>query len=347
MNKSRHTRLFAERSNQGDYSPTRSTRRVLIVAVPPVRTLDVFGPLEVFGDANRSRSDGPTYEINIISGGTDRDVLTHLGTTLRTDKTYGEYRGPVDTLLVAGFDGVSKVRYEPKFLSWLKDRCGSSRRFGSVCTGALVLAEAGLLNGRRATTHWNWCEELARDYPQVTVDPTPIYVRDGNCYTSAGVTAGIDLALALVEEDLGRSIALKAAQMMVVFLRRPGGQSQFSATLMAQISVKSPFNELLAWLPDNIRDNHSVKRLAQRAAMSPRNFARLFQKEVGRTPARYIEDLRLEAARRQIESTAMGFEEVAVSCGFTSAEILRRAFERRLGVTPRQYRASFGRARMR
>jgi transcriptional regulator GlxA family with amidase domain len=347
MSKSRHTSLSTQRDDERNRSPVRSTRRVLIVAVPPVRTLDVFGPLEVFGDANRSRSDGPVYEINIISGGTDRDVLTHLGTTLRTDRAYGEYRGPVDTLLVAGFDGVSKVRYESKFLNWLKDRCGGSRRFGSVCTGALVLAEAGLLDGRRATTHWNWCEELARDYPRVTVDPNPIYVRDGNCYTSAGVTAGIDLALALVEEDLGRSVALKAAQMMVVFLRRPGGQSQFSATLMAQISAKSPLNDLVAWLPDNIQRNLSVKSLAQRAAMSPRNFARLFQQEVGRTPARYIEDLRIEAARRQIESAAMSLEEVAVSCGFTSSEILRRAFERRLGVTPRQYRASFGRARVR
>ena len=343
MNKPRHTRRPTQRSDK----PGRRTRQILIVAVPPVRTLDVYGPLEVFGDANRSRTDGPIYEVSVVSAATNRDVLTHLGTTVRTDRTYGESSGPVDTLLVAGFDGVSRVRYESKFLNWLKDRCRSSRRFGSVCTGALVLAEAGLLDGRRATTHWNWCDELARDYPRVTVDPNPIYVRDGNCYTSAGVTAGIDLALALVEEDLGRAVALKAAQMMVVFLRRPGGQSQFSATLMAQISARSPLNDLLAWLPDNIRRDLSVGNLARRAAMSPRNFARLFQQEVGKTPARYIEDLRLEAARRQIESAAMSFEEVAASCGFASAEILRRAFERRLGVSPRQYRASFGRARVR
>jgi transcriptional regulator GlxA family with amidase domain len=347
MKRSARTSISGQRSDERSRLPVRSTRRVLIVAVPPVRTLDVFGPLEVFGDANRSRSDGPIYEISVISGGTERDVPTHLGTTLRTDRTFSEYRGPVDTLLVAGFDGVSKVRYESKFLSWLKELCGRSRRFGSVCTGALVLAEAGLLDGRRATTHWNWCEELARDYPRVTVDPTPIYLRDGNCYTSAGVTAGIDLALALVEEDLGRLAALKAAQMMVVFLRRPGGQSQFSTTLMAQISAKSPLNNLLAWLPDNIQRDLSVNSLAQRAAMSPRNFARLFLQEVGKTPARYIEELRLEAARRQIESEAMSFDEVAVSCGFASAETLRRAFERRLGVTPRQYRASFGNARVR
>jgi putative intracellular protease/amidase len=151
MSKSRHPSLSTQRDDERNRAPVRSTRRVLIVAVPPVRTLDVYGPLEVFGDANRSRSDGPIYEISIISAATHRDVLTHLGTTLRSDRTYGKYRGPVDTLLVAGFDGVSRVRYEPKFLNWLKDRCGSSRRFGSVCTGALVLAEAGLLDGRRAT----------------------------------------------------------------------------------------------------------------------------------------------------------------------------------------------------
>ena len=305
----------------------------------------MFGPLEVFGDANRSRNDGPIYEVSVISAGTDRDVISHLGLPIRTDQTYSEHCGPIDTLLVAGYDGVSKVRYERNFLKWLRESCAASRRFGSVCTGALVLAEAGLLDGRRATTHWNWCEELARDYPQVTVDPTPIFVRDGNCYTSAGVTAGIDLALAFVEEDLGRTAALKVAQMMVVFLHRPGGQSQFSATLMAQNSERRPLGDLLAWLSDNIRRDLSIESLARRAAMSPRNFARIFHQQVGKTPARYIDDLRIEAARRQMESTAMSCDEVAASCGFASAEILRRSFVRRLGVTPRQYRASFGHTR--
>ncbi|MGH9653406.1 MAG: GlxA family transcriptional regulator [Candidatus Acidiferrales bacterium] len=343
-----NSKLLTTQGLYGDSrSPGRSTRHVLIVAVPPVRTLDVFGPLEVFGDANRLRSDGPIYEISVISAGTDRDVPSHLGLPVRTDQTYGEYCGPIDTLLVAGYDGVSKVRYERNFLKWLNESCASSRRFGSVCTGALVLAEAGLLDGRRATTHWNWCEELARDYPRVTVDPTPIFVRDGNCYTSAGVTAGIDLALALVEEDLGRPAALKVAQMMVVFLHRPGCQSQFSATLMAQASERRPLGDVLAWLPDNIRRNLSIESLARRAAMSPRNFVRMFHLEVGKTPARYIEDLRIEAARRQIESTAMTLKEIALSCGFTSAEILRRAFVRRLGVMPHQYRASFGHSRIR
>ena len=344
MAKPKQARLTLERNGESNLSPIRSTRRVVIVAVPPVRTLDVFGPVEVFGDANRLYCEGPIYEVCVISAEDDRDVPSHVGMQVRTDQTFREYSGPIDTLLVAGFDGVSKVRYEPNFLNWLREQCGRSRRFGSVCTGALVLAEAGLLDGRRATTHWNWCEELARDYPRVTVDPTPIYVRDGNCYTSAGVTAGIDLALAFVEEDLGRSVALRVAQMMVVFLSRPGGQSQFSATLMAQISESRPLGELLAWLPENIRRDLSIESLARHAAMSPRNFARLFQHEMGKTPARHIEDLRLEAARRQIESTALTIEEVAVSCGFTSAETLRRAFARRLGVTPRQYGASFGHA---
>ena len=205
-----------------------------------------------------------------------------------------------------------------------------------------MLAAAGLLDGRRATTHWNWCDELARDYPLVTVDRDPIYVRDGNCYTSAGVTAGIDLALALVEEDLGRPVALKVAQIMVVFLRRSGGQSQFSTTLVAQTRENRPLGDLLAWLPDNIRRDLTVDSLARRAAMSPRNFARLFQQNVGKTPARHIEDLRLEAARRQLELTILSLEEVADASGFASSETLRRMFRRRLGVTPGQYRASFG-----
>jgi transcriptional regulator GlxA family with amidase domain len=238
------------------------------------------------------------------------------------------------------------MRYEADFLDWLRDQSGKARRFGSVCTGALMLAKAGLLDGRRATTHWNWCEELARDYSRIKVDPTPIYVRDGNCYTSAGVTAGIDLALALVEEDLGRSIALQVAQMMVVFLRRPAGQSQFSATLAAQTSENHFLGDLIAWLPENLKGDLSIGKLARRAAMSPRNFARLFRQEIGKTPGRHIEDLRLEAARRQMESTSRSLDEVADACGFASTEVLRRVFRRRLGVTPGQYRASFGRTRM-
>jgi transcriptional regulator GlxA family with amidase domain len=297
----------------------------------------------VFGDANRQHGGDPAYQVTIISGGPDRVVASEIISPVHADHTYREYQGPIDTLLIAGGTGASEMRYERGFLDWLRLASRDARRFGSVCTGALVLADAGLLDGRRATTHWNWCRQLARDYPRVTVDPNPIYVRDGNCYTSAGVTAGIDLSLALVEDDLGRAVALQVARMMVVFLRRPGGQSQFSATLAAQTAESRPLGELLAWLPDNLRRNLTVAQLARRAAMSPRNFARLFRQEVGKTPARHIEDLRIEAARRQLESTSRSLSEVAAASGFTSAEVLRRVFARRLRTTPGQYRDSFGR----
>ncbi len=326
--------------------PRHEPRRVLIVAIPPVRPLDVMGPAEVFWDANRLRGGEASYSVEIVSAGDDRLIATHIKTSLIGDQTYRECQEHFDTVLVAGGDGAQYTQFQPAFLDWLRERCTGVRRFGSVCTGALVLAKAGLLNGRRATTHWNWCNELAHDYPLVTVDPDPIYVKDGNCYTSAGVTAGIDLSLALVEEDLGSSLALQIAQMMVVFLRRPGGQSQFSATLAAQTSESPILNDLLVWLADNVRRRDlSIGMLARRAAMSPRNFARLFRQAVGKTPGKHIEDLRLEAARRQFESRPASLEEVAKASGFGSAEVLRRAFVRRLGITPGQYRRSFGAAR--
>ena len=344
MARHQQSRANAKSSDGDDRLGIRFIRRVVIVGVPPVRALDVFGPAEVFGDANRLLGGEAAYKITIISACRERLVPSYIEKPLRTDETFREFRGPVDTLLVAG--SVGHMRYEADFLDWLRDQSAKARRFGSICTGALMLAKAGLLDGRRATTHWNWCDELARDYPKVKVDPSPIYVRDGNCYTSAGVTAGIDLTLALVEEDLGSRIALRVAQMMVVFLRRPAGQSQFSATLAAQASENRYLSNLIAWLPDNLTVDLSIEKLARRAAMSPRNFARLFRLEMRKTPAKHIEDLRLEAARRQLESTSRSLKEVDAASGFASSEILRRAFKRRLGVTPGEYRASFGRTRL-
>ena len=319
---------------------SRETRRIVLVAVPPVRTLDVYGPVEVFGDANRLHGGRPAYQIDVVSAGEEHLVTSHTDLPLLANQTYTELRGSVDTLLVAGGVGTRQRQLAPGFLPWLREQSQTARRFGSVCTGAFILAEAGLLNGRRATTHWNWCRELAQDYPQVRVEPDPIYVRDANCYTSAGVTAGIDLAL--VEEDLGSSLALEIAQMLVVFLRRPGGQSQFSATLAAQKSENRALSNLLAWLPDHLRGDLSVRSLARRTAMSPRHFARVFLQEVGATPARHVEDLRLETARRQLERSTATMEAIADSVGFGSAEVLRRVFHRRFGVTPGQYHTSFG-----
>lgn len=328
-----------------DLSTPRNALHILIVAVPPMRTLDVFGPAEVFGDANWLQGGDPAYKVNIISAGADRVVSNYLGTPVHADSTFREYDGPIDTILVAGCMGPRELHYESGFLDWLRLQSSRSRRFGSICTGAFVLAKAGLLDGRRATTHWKWARELAEDNPRVAVDPDPICIRDGSCFTSAGVTAGIDLCLALVEEDLGRLLALRIAQMMVVFLRRPGGQSQFSATLEAQSCESTPLHDLLAWLPDHLRQDLSVNSLARRAAMSTRNFTRLFKQELGKTPAQHVEELRMEAARRQLESTARSSDEIADACGLASAEVLRRIFHRRLGITPGQYRASFGLSR--
>src|ERR1700733_10341806 len=215
-------------------------RRVVIVAAPPVRMLDVFGPAEVFIDANRLRGGEPVYEVEVVSATDDEIVASHVGMPLLTHRTYRALRGPVDTLLVAGGDGAREMQYSSDFLDWLRKQSKKVRRLGSVCTGALILADANLLDGRRATTHWNWCRELAQKHPLVKMDAEPIYIRDQNVYTSAGVTAGIDLALALVEEDFGSALALRVARMMVVFLRRPGGQSQFSATLVAQAGARQP-----------------------------------------------------------------------------------------------------------
>jgi transcriptional regulator GlxA family with amidase domain len=320
-------------------------RRVAIVAVPPVRTLDVFGPAEVFADANHLNHGGPIYDVQILSATEDRTVPSYLGVPLIAHRSYRDMRQPVDTLLVAGGEGAQQTKYSAKFLEWLRRQSSKARRYGSVCTGALVLAEAGLLDGHRVTTHWNWCQELEQKHPRVKVDPRPIYVRDKNLFTSAGVTAGIDLSLALVEEDLGGALALQIAQMMVVFLRRPGGQSQFSATLMAQARGRRSLRDLLAWVVDNLGTKFSVSALARRAAMSPRNFARIFREEIGETPARHVETLRVEAARRQLETTQSSLDEVADICGFGSAEILRRTFFRRVGTTPGRYRSSFAHRR--
>src|SRR5215470_18981568 len=226
-------------------------------------------------------------------------------------------------------------------LNWLRLQSKNARRVVSICTGAFLLARAGLLDGKRATTHWKFAAELAQRYPRVTVEPDRIYVQDSKIYTSAGVTAGIDLALALVEEDLGSTVALHVAQALVLFLRRPGGQAQFSALLASQSSDLQPIRELLVWMAENLGRDLSVEGLASRAAMSPRNFARVFLREVGTSPAHFVEQLRIEAARRFLETSAKSLEQVAATTGFGRAELMRRAFHRCLGISPGDYRERF------
>jgi transcriptional regulator GlxA family with amidase domain len=315
-------------------------RTVLMVLFDQVQSLDVTGPLEVFTGANTwqaSRGGVPAYDIRTASLG-GRAVRTSSGLRLIPDGDLRDPRAP-DLLIVPGGEG--SRRPDPELTAWLRTHGRQAARLVSVCTGAFLLAEAGLLTGRRVTTHWAYCGALAARYPQVTVEPDPIFVRDGNVATSAGVTAGIDLALALVEDDLGREAALDIARHLVVFLRRPGNQAQFSAQLAGQLASREPLRDVQRWIADHPAADLSVETLARAASLSPRQFARAFAAEVGMSPGRYVDQIRLEAARRRLEDTADGVEQTARSCGYGTPEAMRRAFVRALGVSPGEYRRRF------
>ncbi|GHG17555.1 GlxA family transcriptional regulator [Streptomyces zaomyceticus] len=315
-------------------------RSVLVVLFDDVQSLDVTGPLEVFAGAGRAAGDPAAYTIRTASldGG---PVRTHSGLRLLPDTTLAEAvaDGAPHTLVVPGGEGTR--RPAPALIDWLRTHAPDAGRLVSVCTGALLLAEAGLLDGHRATTHWVACDHLARCYPRVEVDPDPIFVRDGRLSTSAGVTAGIDLALALVEEDLGRDAALTVARHLVVFLRRPGNQAQFSAQLAAQTARREPLRDLQQWITEHPEGDLSVETLAARARLSPRHFARAFRVETGTTPGRYVDRVRLEHARRLLEETSRGVEEVARAAGYGTSETMRRAFTKALGTAPADYRRRF------
>ncbi|HKF79827.1 MAG TPA: DJ-1/PfpI family protein [Thermoleophilaceae bacterium] len=253
-----------------------TARRVVIVAFEGVQPLDVVGPAEVFSTAARLQP--PGYEIEIVAA--DTKPLRASSVSLAPDRSIASCRGPIDTLVCAGGTGVRGAARDERLLRWLRAAAKRSERVASVCTGAFLLARAGLLDGKRATTHWSACAALARSHPEIRVEPDPIFVRDGSVYTSAGVTAGMDLALALVDEDLGREVALEAARWLVLFLRRPGGQAQF-AQLAAQAAEREPLRELQGWIPDNLDADLSVPALARDVSMSERNFARAFRREVG------------------------------------------------------------------
>jgi transcriptional regulator GlxA family with amidase domain len=254
-------------------------------------------------------------------------------------------RGPIDTLIVTGGNSAIEASRDASLVRSVARLAARSSRVASVCTGAFLLAAAGLLDGRRATTHWQACDLLSRWYPSVEVDKDPIFVRDGNLWTSAGVTAGMDLALALVAEDLGRDVALGVARQLVMFVQRPGGQAQFSTQLGLQTSERDPIRALQAWIADHTDDDLSVERLAERVAMSPRHFARVFRDEVGVTPAVYVEGARIEVSQRLLETTTRPVDDVARASGFGTVETMRRAFARRVGASPREYRERFHPAR--
>lgn len=310
--------------------------RVVIVAFDGVQALDVTGPSDVFDFAGRDRG---AYEIEVVAPAPV--VRTSSGLQIVPHATIDRFRGRIDTLIVAGSTGERRDAVDEELITWLRAASRRARRTASVCTGAFLLARAGILDGRKATTHWKACEDLARQYPAVTVLPDPIYVRDGDVYTSAGVSAGIDLALALVEEDLGAQVALRVARELVLFVRRPGGQTQFSRGLAGQAASRPGIRELQEWIADHLDEDLSVTALAGRALMSPRNFARVFAAETGSTPAAYVEAIRLERARMLLESSEERIEEIARRCGFGTVETLRRSFGRHLHVSPHSYRERF------
>ena len=314
-------------------------RRVVIVVYPGVQTLDVTGPAEVLRAASLLRP--PGYEVTVAA--MESEPLATSTVSFVPDARLEDCGGPIDTLLVAGGSGTRAAEEDERLVSWIAEAAARSRRVASVCTGAFLLAKAGVLDGRRATTHWAYCAALARRYPAVTVEPDPIFVRDGNVATSAGVTAGMDLALALVVEDLGREVALEAARHLVVFLQRPGGQAQFSAQLAAQVADRAPLRELQAWIPDHLDEDLTVPALARRACMSHRNFARAFRRETGMTPGAYVESARVERARIALETGDLPVEAIAQQAGFGTVETMRRAFRRQVGVSPADYRTRFRR----
>jgi transcriptional regulator GlxA family with amidase domain len=326
------------------------TRRIVMLAYPDAQMLDVTGPLEIFAAATRRlEADGrspelPAYSTEIVAPESG-PVRMSSGIEIVAARSIRALRGPIDTLMVAGGQGSRRAARNADLIAWLRRVAPRPRRLASVCTGALLLAEAGLLDGKRATTHWAYCDAMAAEYPSVDFDPDPIFVRDGRIYTSAGVTSGIDLALALIEEDHGRALALDVARWMVVFLKRPGGQSQFSAQLVTGLPERDPLRVVQALIVEHPELDHSVEALARRAAMSPRHFARVFSAEVGTTPARFVERARVDAARRALEDSDCGVVGVAEACGFGSAETMRRAFMRNLRVAPADYRGRFRTAR--
>jgi len=325
--------------NRHRTSPGESSR-IIVVVVPPVDELDLIGPLQVFSSVNRLA--GRTmYFVEIVTNAKPLRLEGEAGLlTFLAKRRFHEVKGEFDSvLLVCG--SASRTARDPALFDWLRKTAPEVRRLGAVCVGAFLLAEAGLLNGKRATAHWKFGQELAKRYPQVKVESDHLWVRDGNIYTSAGFSAGIDLALAWVEEDCGSALAHEAARELVLYLRRPGGQKQLSVSLTSQASEMKAIQELQVWIAEHIQDSLSVRILAERMSMSVRNFERVFTREVGTTPSQYVLHARVEAARRQLERTDKGFKQVAVAAGFGSADVMRRAFVRLLGITPRHYRSQF------
>jgi transcriptional regulator GlxA family with amidase domain len=312
-------------------------RRIVVVVVPPVDELDLVGPLQVFSSVNRLAGRG-LYSVELVTNANSLQVDGEGGLlSFHARSHFSEVRGKVDSILLAcGLR--NRGTRDPSLSAWLRTHAAKIRRLGAVCVGAFLLAEAGLLDGKKVTAHWKFGQELAKRHPRLDLLSEPLWVKDGKIYTSAGISAGIDLALAWVEEDWGAALAQEAARELVLFLRRPGGQPQLSVSLASQASEMRAVQELQVWIAENLQRQLSARVLAERLSMSVRNFERTFTREVGTTPAQYVLQVRVEAARRQLERTDRGLKEIAVVTGFGSMDLMRRAFVRLLGITPRAYR---------
>jgi transcriptional regulator GlxA family with amidase domain len=340
------TRFCGLRSNWtverdcGEIALNTRTITVGLVAPRSSQALDIVGPADAFSQVNRIRGANVRYEVTLL--GTEPGPITAAcGIRLLPDRLIGEMNEPFDTLLVAGSPDYEEGASDPALLTWLADMAPRTRRVGSICNGAFVLAASGLLDGRRATTHWQFAKELAAMYPQARIEPDQIFVRDGNIYSSAGVTAGIDLVLALIEQDCGAAISLAVARALVVFLRRPGGQAQFSVHLQAQLTEHTQLGRLSDFVLENLSTNLSVAQLASQAGLSERSLTRLFHDELHTSPARFVEVARVEAARSLLEAGPLTIQQIAHHCGFGSTDTMRRAFQRHLQTTPGDYRRRF------
>ncbi|WP_395339592.1 GlxA family transcriptional regulator [Ningiella sp. W23] len=312
-------------------------KRIVFLTFPNVALLDLTGPWEVFSHVNKQTKGASPYVLELVSGNSDRLIDSQGGIALASHLGAEQELGAIHTLVVPAAD-MSCMSYSTPIIQRLAER---AKRIASICGGAFLLAEAGVLDEKRATTHWRGVGELSKRYPSIKVQPDAIFVKDGNVYTSAGVTAGIDLALALVEEDLGKEIALECARDLVVFMRRSGGQSQYSQTLAAQHAERDSINELMAWITDNPAVDLSVEALADRVNMSVRNFSRVFSEETGITPAMFVEQTRIDTVRRHLECTTKSLEHIAMITGYKSADAMRRAFKKVVKVSPSDYRHHF------
>jgi transcriptional regulator GlxA family with amidase domain len=320
---------------------------VVIIAMPNAMATDIVGPSDVFHNSNRVKeiehlNQACQYEISVVSASRELQVRTSSGLVLSCEKSIYDIDFKIDTLIVGGFSMRNDWDSQPELVAWLKSNYTGIRRIAAVCLGAFLLAKAGLLDGRSATTHWMNTKQLGALFDHVAVQTGPIYIKDGNVYTSAGASAGIDLSLALIEEDNGRAMAIKIAKELVLYLKRTGNQSQFSNMLLDQEAIKKPIFELQQWIRENLTKDLNNEVLAERAFMSPRNFARIFRSQIGTTPAKYVEKIRVESAKRYLEYSNESLDRIALQCGFTNADAMRKTFLRLIQITPNNYRKHFG-----